>query len=139
MAIQVTRTYVGDVQNHQQVQSDLDSLGDAASKIWNVARWTVDRVWEATGEIPDEGTLKAYMKAQHCWKNLNAFSSQKVIEELSDAFQSWFDVRHKDETANPPATAKSTTLDRAQQSRSRTTASSTTPNITESGSVKVQT
>jgi len=32
MAIQVTRTYVGDIQNHQQVQSDLDSLGDAASK-----------------------------------------------------------------------------------------------------------
>ena len=106
MAIQVTRTYVGHIQNHQQVQADLDSLGDAGSKLWNVARWTVDRVWEATGEIPDEGTLKAYMKTRHCWKNLNAFSSQKVIEELSDAFQSWFDVRQKDETANPPGYRK---------------------------------
>jgi len=106
MAIQVTRTYVGDIQNHQQVQSDLDSLGDATSKIWNVARWTADRVWEATDEIPDEGTLKAYMKTRDCWKDLNAFSSQKVIEELSDAFQSWFDVRQKDETANPPGYRK---------------------------------
>jgi len=106
MAIQVTRTYVGHIQNHQQVQADLDSLGDAGSKLWNVARWTVDRVWEATGEIPDEGTLKAYMKTRHCWKNLNAFSSQKVIEELSDAFQSWFDVRQRDETANPPGYRK---------------------------------
>lgn len=25
----------------------LDSLGDSASKIWNVARWTADRIWNA--------------------------------------------------------------------------------------------
>ncbi|ERG89966.1 MAG: transposase, partial [halophilic archaeon J07HX5] len=106
MAIQVTRTYVGHITNQQRVRDDLDLLGDAASKLWNVARWTVDRVWDAIGEIPDEGSLKAYMKTRECWKNLNAFSSQKVIEELSDAFQSWFDVRHKDETANPPGYRK---------------------------------
>jgi len=46
------------------------------------------------------------MKTCDCWKNLNAFSSQAIIEELSDAFQSWFDVRHKDETANPPGYRK---------------------------------
>jgi len=106
MAIQITRTHVGHITNHQQVESDLDALGDAASKLWNVARWTADRVWDAIGEIPDEATLKAYLKTRKCWKNLNAFSSQKVIEELSDAFQSWFDVRHKDETANPPGYRK---------------------------------
>ena len=32
MAIQVTRTYVGFIQNQRQVQTDLDSLGDSASK-----------------------------------------------------------------------------------------------------------
>jgi IS605 OrfB family transposase len=106
MAIQVTRTYVGHIQNHHRVCDDLNSLGDAASKIWNVARWTIDRVWNATGEIPNEGPLKAYMKTRNCWKDLNAFSSQKVIEELSDAFQTWFDVRHTDETANPPGYRK---------------------------------
>ncbi len=88
------------------MQSDLDALGDAASKLWNVARWTVDRVWDALGEIPDEATLKAYLKTRRCWKNLNAFSSQAIIEELSESFQSWFDVRHKDETANPPGYRK---------------------------------
>ncbi len=102
MAIEVTRTYVGSIQNHRQVKSDLDSLGDSASKIWNVARWTADRVWDATDEIPNESVLKSYMKNQACWKDLNAQSSQKVIEELSDAFQSWFDLRHKDDEANPP-------------------------------------
>ena len=106
MAIQVTRTYVGAIQNHQQVQPDLDSLGDAASKIWNVARWTVDRVWDVVGEIPAEGPLKAYMKNRECWKDLNSQSSQQVIEELGDAFQSWFDVRQNDETANPPGYRK---------------------------------
>ena len=106
MAIQVTRTYVGQITNQQRVRDDLDALGDAASKLWNVARWTADRVWDAIGEIPDVGPLKAYMKTKDCWKNLNSQSSQKVIEELSDAFQSWFDVRHKDETANPPGYRK---------------------------------
>jgi IS605 OrfB family transposase len=106
MAIQVTRTYVGSIQNHRQVCGGLDSLGDSASKLWNVARWTVDRVWDVTGEIPDEGTLKAYMKTRSCWKNLNSQSSQKVIEELSDAFQSWFDLRHKDDRAKPPGYRK---------------------------------
>jgi len=84
----------------------LDSLGDSASKLWNVARWTADRIWDETGEIPDEGTLKAYMKNQACWKDLNAQSSQKVIEELSDAFQSWFDLRQTDDEANPPGYRK---------------------------------
>ena len=106
MVIQATRTYVASIQNQQQVCDGLDSLGDSASKLWNVARWTVDRVWDASGEIPDEGTLKAYMKTRHCWKDLNSQSSQAVIEELSGAFQSWFDVRQKDDRANPPGYRK---------------------------------
>ena len=47
----VTRTYVGSIQNHRHVSDGLDSLGHSASKIWNVARWTADRVWDATGEV----------------------------------------------------------------------------------------
>ena len=37
---------------------------------------------------------------------MNAQSSQKVIEELSGAFQSWFDLRQTDDTANPPGYRK---------------------------------
>jgi len=88
------------------VRDNLDTLGDAAAKLWNVARWTANRVWDAIGEIPDVGPLKAYMKTKDCWKNLNSQSSQKFIEELSDAFQSWPDLRHTDETANPPGYRK---------------------------------
>ena len=46
------------------------------------------------------------MKTRHCWKDLNSQSSQAVIEELSGAFQSWFDVRQKDDRANPPGYRK---------------------------------
>ena len=38
MAIKTTRTYVGSIQNHQQVCDGLDSIGDSAYKIWNVIR-----------------------------------------------------------------------------------------------------
>jgi len=138
MAIQVTRTYIGSIQNQRQVQSGLDSLGDSASKIWNVARWTADRIWDETGKIPDVSVLKAYMKNQACWKDLNAQSSQKVIEELSDAFQSWFDLRQKDDTANPPGYRKhGDERPRAVRSRSKKTGSNTTPTTTASDSRKV--
>jgi len=34
----VTRTYKASIRNHQQVSDDLDSLGFAASKLWNVGQ-----------------------------------------------------------------------------------------------------
>jgi putative transposase len=46
------------------------------------------------------------MKNQACWKGLNAQSSQNVIKELSGAFQSWFDLRHTFDEANPPGYRK---------------------------------
>jgi hypothetical protein len=79
MAIEATRTYVGSIQNDRQVCAGLNSLGDSASKIWNVARWTAGRIWNETGEIPDKAVLKSYIKNQSCWKDLDAHSSKKVI------------------------------------------------------------
>jgi len=135
----VTRTYVCSIQNHRQVSDGLDSLGDSASKIWNVARWTADRIWDATGEIPNGSVLKSYMKNQSCWKDLNNPISQKVIEELSDAFQSWFDLRHKFDEANPPGYRKTATNDHVPRSRSKQTASNTTPETTAFDSAKGRT
>ncbi len=83
---------------------DLNSLARSGSKIWNVARWTISRIWDHTGEIPDEGPLKSYMKTQECWKDLNSQSSQAIVEELSGAFQSWFEQDNPD--ANPPGYRK---------------------------------
>jgi hypothetical protein len=72
----VTRSYVGTIQNHRQVGDDLDSVGDSTTKIWNVARWTAGRIWDQTGEIPDDGPLKCYMKTRDCSKPELAVKSE---------------------------------------------------------------
>jgi hypothetical protein len=59
---------------------DLDLLADSASKFWNVAWWTISRIWNATGDIPDEATLKSYLKTKHVWKDLNAQSCQEMFK-----------------------------------------------------------
>lgn len=40
----VTRSHVASIRNEPQVGGALDSLGIAASKLWNVARWTAERI-----------------------------------------------------------------------------------------------
>ncbi|QLG49461.1 RNA-guided endonuclease InsQ/TnpB family protein [Natrinema halophilum] len=103
MAIQVTHTYVATIRNQQQVQSDLDSLGFAAAKLWNIARWTCDRIWGETGTIPEDGPLKAYLKNHERYADRNSQSSQRVIEELAEAFSGWYAKRRNgDDRANPP-------------------------------------
>jgi putative transposase len=107
MANRATRTYVASIRNHQQVRDDLDSLGFAASKLWNVARWTCDRIWSETGAIPDDSTLKAYLKRHERYADLNAQSSQAILEELAEAFESWYAHRENgNEDANPPGYRK---------------------------------
>lgn len=103
----VTRTHVASIRNQQQVRDGLDSLGFAASKLWNVARWTIGRIWDETGTIPGEGALKSYLKGHERYADLNAQSSQAVLEELSEAFKSWYGHRRNGNTnANPPGYRK---------------------------------
>ena len=103
----VTRTYRARVQNHSQVRDDLDSLGFAASKLWNVARWTAGRVWDACGQIPDDGDLKAYLKRSGRYVDLHSQSSQRVLEELAEAFTGWYGHRNNgNQKANPPGYRK---------------------------------
>ena len=105
MNLVTTRTITASLTNDREgVVRALDSLGRSGSKIWNVARWTISRIWDHTGEIPAEGPLKSYMKNQQCWNDLNAQSSQAIVEELSGAFQSWFE--QDDPDANPPGYRK---------------------------------
>ncbi|WP_114579575.1 RNA-guided endonuclease TnpB family protein [Saliphagus sp. LR7] len=103
----VTRTHVASIRNYQQVRDGLDSLGFAASKLWNVARWTIGRIWDETGTIPGEGALKSYLKSHERYADLNAQSSQAVLEELSEAFTSWYGHRQNgNQNANPPGYRK---------------------------------
>ena len=103
----VTRTHIASIRNQRQVRDDLDSLGFAASKLWNVARWTVERIWSEIGHIPGHAELSSYLKSHERYADLNAQSSQRVIQELAEAFKSWYGHRHNgNQNANPPAYRK---------------------------------
>jgi putative transposase len=103
----VTRTHRASIRNQRQVRDGLDELGFAAAKLWNVARWTVERVWDACGQIPDDSALKSYLKSHERYADLNAQSSQRVLEEIDEAFNGWYGHRNNgNEKANPPGYRK---------------------------------
>ncbi|WP_121744269.1 RNA-guided endonuclease InsQ/TnpB family protein [Natronorubrum halophilum] len=103
----VPRTIVASIRNQRQVQPDLDPLGFAASKLWNIARWTCDRIWNETGLIPEDSDLKSYLKSHERYADLHSQSSQRVLEELAEAFKGWYTKRRNGgQKANPPAYRK---------------------------------
>ena len=59
-------------------------------------------MWEQTGEIPDDVELKDQLKTHTKYKGLHSQSSQRVLEELAEAFNSWYKKRKSDKRANPP-------------------------------------
>ena len=99
----VTRTYTASIRNQQRVSDDLDSLGFAASKLWNVGRWVCDRVWSEIGHIPSHNELTTYLKSHERYDDLHSQSSQRVLQELAEAFNGWYGKRRNGDTrANPP-------------------------------------
>ncbi|PSP81682.1 transposase [Halobacteriales archaeon QS_4_69_225] len=86
----VHRTHRAKIHNHSQVADSLDRHGWAASKLWNVANYHSRTVWEETGKIPDHGDLKDELKTHSKYDGLHSQSSQRVLEELAEAFNSWY-------------------------------------------------
>jgi len=113
--LEVHRTHQAKICNHAQVADSLDSHGWSASKLWNVATYHSRQQWEATGEIPDHGDLKTELKTHPKYKGLHSQSSQRVLEELAEAFNSWDGKRKSDSRANPPGYRKKNYYD--QQGR----------------------
>jgi putative transposase len=98
------RTFEATITNQQQVCYNLDQLGWAASKLWNVGRYYAQEQWDGTGEIPDDGELKAELKSHERYTDLHSQSSQRVFEELAEAFNSWYGS--DDDRDNPPGYRK---------------------------------
>ncbi|CCC41637.1 RNA-guided endonuclease InsQ/TnpB family protein [Haloquadratum walsbyi] len=113
--LEVHRTHRVKILNHAQVEGSLDRHGWSASKLWNVANYHSRQEWEATGEIPDHGDLKYELKTHNNYKGLHSQSSQRVLEELAEAFNSWYGKRKSDTRANPPGYRKKNYYD--QQGR----------------------
>ncbi|MFC5971399.1 RNA-guided endonuclease InsQ/TnpB family protein [Halomarina salina] len=101
------RTFEATVTNQRQVSDHLDALGVAASKLWNVARYYIQERWEATGEIPEGRELKSTLNSHERYRDLHSQSSQRVFEELVEAFDSWQAKRQNgDDNARPPGYRK---------------------------------
>ncbi|MFW5983766.1 MAG: RNA-guided endonuclease InsQ/TnpB family protein, partial [Halobacteria archaeon] len=102
--LETTRTYVGKIANHGQVKQDLDKCGFSASKLWNVGRHYIQERWDEDGEIPDEAELKSELKDHERYSDLHSQSSQRVLEELSEAFNGWYNSNNEND--NPPGYRK---------------------------------
>ena len=113
--LEIHRTHRVKILNHAQVEESLDRHGWSASKLWNVANYHSRQQWEATGEIPDHSDLKTELKTHNNSKGLHSQSSQRVLEELAEAFNSWYGKRKSDSRANPPGYRKKNYYD--QQGR----------------------
>ena len=98
------RTHVCRIQNHSQVVDALDRHGWSASKLWNVANYYARERWDETDKIPDEDELKDELKTHSKYNGLHSQSSQNVLEELSEAFSSWYGS--DDDRDNPPGYRK---------------------------------
>jgi len=83
--------------------------------------------WDETGEIPDDGELKAELKGHERYTDLHSQSSQRVLEELAEAFNGWFSKRRNgDNRARPPGYRKNGDSHPLPLCRSKRLASSTT-------------
>ncbi len=102
----IHRTYRAKILNHSQVEEMLDRHGWSASKLWNVANYHSREQWDETGEIPDDSDLKRELKTHSKYKGLHSQSSQRVLEGLAEAFNSWKQKRKDDSRANPPGYRK---------------------------------
>jgi len=98
------RTHISRIRNHSQVKDALDRHGWGASKLWNVANYHTREVWDDTGEIPGENALKHDLKDHPTYEDLHSQSSQRVLEELAEAFSAW--VGSDDDRDNPPGYRK---------------------------------
>jgi len=129
----VTRTYTASIRNQSRVQDDLDSLGFAASKLWNVGRWTCSRIWDKIDHIPTHNELTTYLKTTNAMMTC-------ILSQVSESFKNSL-KRSTAGTATDkteirkrtrPATANTATSTRAQQSPSSRKASNSTLSTTES-------
>ncbi|TKX46479.1 transposase [Halorubrum sp. SD690R] len=102
--LEAHRTHRATIRNHSQVAESLDRHGWSASKLWNVANYYARTVWDDTGEIPDHSRLKDELKIHTNYKGLHSQSSQRVLEELAEAFTSWYES--DDDRDNPPGYRK---------------------------------
>lgn len=80
----------------------MHNLCSIATKLYNTDNWIRREQWEKTGKIPSVYTQKKLLKENHWFKLLPSQTAQEIIFNLQRNYNSWFKLRKKDATANPP-------------------------------------
>jgi putative transposase len=64
-------------------------------------------VWSEIGHIPGHNELTTYLKTHERYDDLHSQSSQRVLQELAEAFNGWYGKRRNGDTrASPPGYRK---------------------------------
>jgi len=80
----------------------LRQLGFYATKLYNTDNYMRREQWEKEGTIPNWFEQKKVLKDNHWYKRLPSQTSQRIIKNLQENYNSWFKLRKTDPEANPP-------------------------------------
>lgn len=86
----------------KEQEGHLHDLCSIATKLYNTDNYQRRNVWEETGKIPSVYTQKKELKNNVWFKLLPSQTAQEVSFNLQRNYNSWFKLRKKDKTANPP-------------------------------------
>lgn len=88
----------------------LTRMSWVATKLYNTALWSARQTWAETGKIPTGFDLQKVVMASYYHKYLPAHTYQHAAHQVGNGFRSWFELRKKDATANPPGFRKKASL-----------------------------
>jgi len=86
----------------KEQEGHLHNICSIATKLYNTDNYQRRKVWEETGKIPSVYTQKKLLKDNVWFKLLPSQTAQEVSFTLQRNYNSWFKLRKKDNTANPP-------------------------------------
>jgi putative transposase len=72
------------------------------TKLYNTAMWSARETWDRTGKIPSGFDLQKVVLESPHHVLLPAHTYQHPAHQVGMAFRSWYALRKKDRTANPP-------------------------------------
>ena len=88
----------------------LAKMGFCATKLWNACIYSSRKQWTETGKIPSGFDLQSEHQEHPRYADMNAHAAQKAIHEVGESYRSWYTLRKKDTTAQPPGFRKKTRL-----------------------------
>lgn len=94
----------------KEQEGHLHNLCSIATKLYNTANYQRRQEWEKTGKIPNYNIQDKILKNNVWYKLLPSQTAQAVLENLDRNYKSWFKLRKKDKSNNPPGFRKKETL-----------------------------